>query len=81
MGEVISQRARRRTMPEEDKIDKVAGKTKETAGKATGDRRLADEGKVQHSVAKVKEAAEDTVTKVTDAVKKAMKKSRHDDNN
>jgi uncharacterized protein YjbJ (UPF0337 family) len=68
-------------MSEEDKIDKAAGKTKETAGKVTGDRRLANEGKTQHRVAKAKEAAEDTLDKVTGAIRKATKRSRHGEHN
>lgn len=45
-----------------DKIDKAAGKAKETAGKATGDEELEDEGRGQHAEAEAK-----------DAVKKAKK--------
>ncbi|TVR17317.1 MAG: CsbD family protein [Nitriliruptor sp.] len=40
--------------------DRFEGKAKETAGKATGDEELEDEGKTQHAKGKVKEKVEET---------------------
>jgi uncharacterized protein YjbJ (UPF0337 family) len=65
----------------DDKVDQVSGKTKEWAGKATDDEQLEAEGRTQHDVAKtkenlreavekVKDAATDTVHKVTDAFRR-----------
>ena len=42
-------------MPEDR--DKLAGKTKETAGKVTGDDRMEVEGRAQHDTAEGKEKA------------------------
>jgi uncharacterized protein YjbJ (UPF0337 family) len=39
--------------------DKVSGKAKEWAGKATGDEELESEGRAQHTKGEVKEGVED----------------------
>jgi uncharacterized protein YjbJ (UPF0337 family) len=55
-----------------DQQDRLAGKVKETAGKATGDNRLETEGKTQHSKGKLKgklENLRDTIRGVADGVK------------
>ena len=49
----------------DDRADRVAGKTKETTGKVTGDRRLESEGKTQHSMGKIKEK----LREVTDTIR------------
>lgn len=58
-------------MSTNDKIDQVAGKIKEVAGKVTGDKDLENEGAAQHGIAKAKDAAKDAAQKVGDAVKGA----------
>lgn len=59
----------------EDKFDaakdKVAGSTKETAGKATGDSKLEGEGKAQNLQGKVKDAAESVKDAASDAKEQA----------
>ena len=40
------------------KVDKVAGQAKETIGKATGNRRLENEGKADQAKAKVRSVGE-----------------------
>ena len=47
--------------------EKLAGKSKETAGKVTGDERLEAEGKSQHDTAEGKEAAKSAVDKAKGA--------------
>ena len=42
-------------MADDSTFDKVAGKAKEFAGKATGDKGTEAEGKAQHAECKVKE--------------------------
>ncbi|RZS36426.1 CsbD-like protein [Herbihabitans rhizosphaerae] len=56
-------------MSEEQK-DKITGKAKEFAGKATDDEDLEREGKAQHGIAKVKDAVKGAAQSVSDAVKK-----------
>jgi uncharacterized protein YjbJ (UPF0337 family) len=51
-------------------IDKAKGKIKETAGNLAGDKRLANEGKVDTAKGKVKGAVEDIKHAVKDAAKK-----------
>ena len=41
-----------------DKMDQLSGKAKETAGRATGDQRLEDEGKVDQAKGDAKESLE-----------------------
>ena len=53
-------------MPE--KREKLAGKSKETAGKVTGDDRLEAEGKTQHDTAEGKEKAKSAADKAKGAV-------------
>ncbi len=48
--------------------DKLAGKTKETAGKVTGDDRLESEGQTQHDTAEGKEKAKGAADKAKGAV-------------
>lgn len=48
--------------------EKLAGKSKETAGKVTGDDRLEAEGKTQHDTAEGKEAAKSAVDRAKGAV-------------
>ena len=48
--------------------DKLAGKTKETAGKVTGDDRLESEGQTQHDTAEGKEKAKSAADKAKGAV-------------
>lgn len=62
-------------MSDDDKIDKVTGQAKKAAGKVTGDDELEYEGKAQHGMAQAKEAVEDTVEKVQEAVKKVADKA------
>ena len=65
-------------MPEER--EKLSGKTKEAAGKVTGDRRLEAEGKSQHETAEGKEKVKTAVDRAKgalDGVREAFKKSRH----
>jgi uncharacterized protein YjbJ (UPF0337 family) len=62
-------------MPEER--ERLSGKTKEAAGKATGDRRLEAEGKTQHDTAEGKAKAKSAVDRAKGAVegvKEAFKK-------
>jgi uncharacterized protein YjbJ (UPF0337 family) len=47
--------------------DKLKGKTKETAGVATGDRELEAEGKKDTAKGKIKEAVEDVKRSIKDA--------------
>jgi len=54
-------------MPEDR--DKLAGKTKETAGKVTGDDRLESEGRTQHDTAEGKEKAKGAADKAKGMVK------------
>ncbi|MGH2778203.1 MAG: CsbD family protein [Actinomycetota bacterium] len=58
----------------------MSGKTKEAAGKATGDRRLEAEGKTQHETAEGKAKAKTAVDRAkgaVDGIKEAFKKDRH----
>lgn len=48
----------------------LAGKAKETAGKATGDDELKREGQLDQAVDKVKETAESVTDKVKDVLKR-----------
>jgi uncharacterized protein YjbJ (UPF0337 family) len=48
--------------------EKLAGKSKETAGRVTGDERLEAEGRAQHDTAEGKEAAKSAVDKAKGAV-------------
>ena len=50
-------------------IDKVKGKIKKAVGKATGDKKLEREGKVDEAKGKVKGVAEEAKQAVKDAVK------------
>ena len=52
------------------KTDVVKGRVKEAAGALTGNDKLREEGKTDQAVGKAKQAA----AKVTDEVKKAVKK-------
>ena len=64
-------------MPEER--EKLSGRTKEAAGKVTGDERLEAEGKSQHDTAEAKDKAKTAVDKakgVVDGAKEAFKKDR-----
>ena len=63
-------------MAAEDKIDKVAGKVKEGAGKATGDEDLEREGKAQSKIADAKDTVKDAAGKVKDAVQEAVRPNR-----
>lgn len=65
-------------MPDDNQIDKMAGQAKKTAGKALDDEDLENEGRAQYGIAKAKEAVEETVNKVQDAVRQAVKKTRDD---
>lgn len=59
--------------------EKLAGKTKETAGKVTGDERLEAEGQSQHDTAEGKEAAKSAVDRAKGAlqgVKEAFSKDK-----
>jgi uncharacterized protein YjbJ (UPF0337 family) len=49
--------------------EKLSGKSKEAAGKITGDERLEAEGRTQHNTAEGKEAAESAVDKAKGALK------------
>lgn len=51
-----------------DKTDRVTGKVKETAGKATGDRKLAREGRNEQEKGHLKSAAKN----VKEGVKKSL---------
>jgi uncharacterized protein YjbJ (UPF0337 family) len=51
-------------------IDKVKGKIKQVAGKATGDKKLERQGKVDEVKGSVKGAVEEVKRGVKDAVKK-----------
>jgi len=48
--------------------EKLAGKSKETAGKVTGDDRLETEGKTQHDTAEGREKAKSAADKAKGAV-------------
>jgi uncharacterized protein YjbJ (UPF0337 family) len=54
-------------MPEDR--EKLSGKSKEAAGKITGDERLEAEGRTQRNTAEGKEAAESAVDKAKGALK------------
>ena len=59
--------------------EKLAGKSKETAGKVTGDEHLEAEGKSQHDTAEGKEAAKSAVDKAKGAaqgIKDAFSKDK-----
>ena len=65
-------------MPEER--ERLSGKSKEAAGKVTGDRRLEAEGKTQHETAEGKAKAKTAVDKAKgalDGVKEVFKKDKH----
>jgi len=49
--------------------EKLSGKTKETAGRISGDERLEAEGKTQHDTAEGKEAAKSAVDRARGALK------------
>jgi uncharacterized protein YjbJ (UPF0337 family) len=49
--------------------DKAKGRLKEAAGALTGDDKLRQEGKLDQATGKMKDAAEEVVDKVRDAVK------------
>lgn len=51
-----------------DKIDDLAGKAKEGAGRVTGDRDLEDKGKDEQDRAQFKDAAKDTIDKAKDVL-------------
>jgi uncharacterized protein YjbJ (UPF0337 family) len=51
-------------------IDKVKGNIKQAAGKATGDKKLVNEGKVDEAKGKIKGAIEDAKHAIKDAAKK-----------
>lgn len=61
-----------------DKIDDLAGKAKEAAGKATGDDKLDAEGKGDQAKADVKKAANDVKDAVSDAAGKAKEAFKRD---
>jgi uncharacterized protein YjbJ (UPF0337 family) len=48
-----------------DKTDRATGKVKETAGRATGDRDLEQEGRDEHAKGKLKKGAKDVKDAVT----------------
>ena len=50
------------------KADEVKGRAKEAAGAVTDDDQLRREGKVDQAAGKTKQAAEDAIEKVKDAV-------------
>lgn len=56
--------------------DQVAGKAKELAGKATGDRRTETEGKVQGAVGKGKQAVRDAAATAEGAARGARASRR-----
>lgn len=66
-------------MSDDNRIDKVTGQVKETAGKAIGDGELENEGKAQRGIAQAKEAVDDAVHKVGGAVKRAANKATGSD--
>jgi uncharacterized protein YjbJ (UPF0337 family) len=55
------------------KTDVVKGRIKEAAGALTGNDKLRAEGKTDEAIGKVKQAAENAVDKVEQAVKKVLK--------
>ena len=60
--------------------EKLSGKTKETAGKITGDDRLEAEGKTQHDTAEGKEKAKSAVDQAkgaVDGIKESFSKDKH----
>jgi uncharacterized protein YjbJ (UPF0337 family) len=68
-------------MPEER--EKLSGRTKEAAGKATRDERLEAEGKAQLNTAEAKAKAKlavDKAKRVVDGAKEAFKKDGHKPN-
>ncbi len=54
--------------------DKIQGKAKEVAGKATGDADLESEGKAQHAVGGVKDKINEAVDGAGDKLKDVLKK-------
>jgi uncharacterized protein YjbJ (UPF0337 family) len=54
------------------KVDKAAGLAKETLGKATGNQRLENEGKLEQAGASLREAAGEVADGVSGAVGKAI---------
>jgi len=52
------------------KGDEVKGRVKEAGGALTGNEKLKREGKVDQAAGKVKQAAENAVEKVKDAIKR-----------
>jgi uncharacterized protein YjbJ (UPF0337 family) len=72
---------RTRTMSLGDKInnkaDELGGKAKETAGDATGDQELADEGRSDQAGAAVKGAAENVKRTMSDAAEKIRRIAGH----
>ncbi|WP_020496516.1 CsbD family protein [Sciscionella marina] len=61
-----------------DKMDDLAGKAKEAAGKATGDDKLDAEGKGDQAKAEFKEAAKGVKDAVSDAAGKAKEAFKKD---
>jgi uncharacterized protein YjbJ (UPF0337 family) len=60
--------------------EKLSGKSKEAAGRVTGDERLEAEGRSQHNTAEGKEAAENAVDKAKGALKglrESFSKNKH----
>lgn len=58
----------------DDQVDKVAGKAKEFAGNATGDKQLEGEGKAQNLAGKAKEALGDLKDKAEGFVEEVKEK-------
>lgn len=54
------------------KVDKAAGKAKEVLGKATGNKRLENEGKLEQAGASIQETAGEVVDNISGAVGKAI---------
>ncbi|QLQ24213.1 MAG: CsbD family protein [Dechloromonas sp.] len=54
------------------KVDKAAGLAKETLGKATGNKRLENEGKLEQAGASIRETAGEVADSVSGAVGKAI---------
>ncbi len=58
--------------------DKIKGQIKETAGKATGDKKLEAEGKADQVVADIKGAVSEaagTITGIAESIKKTVTKA------
>ncbi len=49
-----------------DMTDKMAGKAKETTGRATGNRKLEAKGKMQHGMADMKQKTKHTINNLSD---------------